>query len=401
MAEIRLNGNIADAVSEAAVFSAKAEGSAVTRRHLLPSYSEGSLAVTAAGVANGTFTRTAPCSGSGDAVQAVVNGQALSSVLASPGTEGVMELDDGGVRIRGKRGSVKLYAASREEASAFRGYVGIGVPASAEEPAAILPLGKLRRGIREVFYARSEKYSSGAYATSGVTALCEGGRLAVWALDSNRAARYSCSCTTASDCRCVIPSDIASFIASGRWPGAEEDQECRIYIGGNRFTLRAGPSVLSSPTVAGEIFDIGRITGRENGTSSFTFGAGELLRAANLVLSVAPRDDRRSLRSCLLILSASADGLEVSYSGPTGEVREILSAEAELSERDASAPGRRLGLNARLLRECLAPLQDAAVRMSADLSGGDSAVIFSPLGEGDEKRTHLLLPVFLGENRRS
>ena len=59
MAQMKLNEEIRNAVSEAVIFSARTEGSPLTRNRLLLSYEDGELKVTAAGVANSAFTRRA------------------------------------------------------------------------------------------------------------------------------------------------------------------------------------------------------------------------------------------------------------------------------------------------------------------------------------------------------
>ncbi len=396
MAGIRLNKSITDAVSEAVIFSARTEGSPVTRNRILLSSGGGKLTVTAAGIANSTFSRTTECPVEGAPAEAVVNGASLAGILNTAGEDAALTVTDSAVVLNEKNASVKLYSVSAEEAAAFRGYVGIGGPAGAPEPAAVLPFEKLRTGIREVIYARSRRSGPGSYAVSGVTVRCEKGRFSAWALDSSRAASFSCGADGTLDCCCVIPPDIASFIASGRWPGTAPDERCLVSMSGNRFTLRAGPAVLSSPTVSGAVFDIERIIGPGRDSSTFTLSAGDLLRTVDRILSVAPPGDRKSARGALTLVSSSPDGLAFSYLGQTGEIRETVKAGAALSPKDrAAGSGCRLGLNAALLKECLSSMKDREIRMSADLSNGSAPVLFSPSPEDGAERVHLILPVFI------
>jgi len=390
MSTVKITPEFTNAVKEAVLFGNKT-GCSASKNYIILRFEEGSLTVISCGASWETFSRRIESTYRGEELTVCFHSDSFSRLMETMESETEAEPAEEYLSFGKGRTKAKIYSSDSEISNAVLSGMERSLP-SPDSADIIIPLGILRKGIKEVIYAKADSGARSSYATSGVTVRCGDGKAEIYAVDSARAALFSTECETCETKTCVIPAEIALFIISSKWTGIPEDSPCRINIKENRFGMAVGEVTILSPTISGSIYRLDSTMKAGNGYISFTVSADDLSRTLDRIISVAP-SEAGTRAGANAVLSLCGENLSLTYSGVRGEISEVLSTVTEESRPDETG---RFAVNAKYLRESLNAFQNQPLRMSADFSSSGRPLIMTPYVKNPgTERVHILLPVVL------
>ena len=387
--KLTITPELMEAISQATVFSSKADTKLAFKGLLcIEKDEEGdTLNVKSTGGAGQTFCATVPAVDyKGDEpLKIQVDSSVLKPILSTLPNSSAMTVEENKIVLKHGKKSVKVNCLSDESAKAMDYLFTTAGDELVEQ--ATLPLTTLVDGIKEVLYAKGDLYTTQTIAM-GVSVILKDGKLTIMAMDGHRIGQVSNPIEGQEEGFYLLPSDIATFLASCKWTKEQEEAQAVLLGSDKRFGVKVANLEIAATSLHASAFDVDSVINRVADGSKFVFEVEKMNELIKQLIPLMPRDNRRSPMS----IQANEDGLTCRFSSSLGEVEETIEGEITLSEKDNVTQNNVVGVDVMKLKDAISAFE-GSVELQTDFSAGSMPLIFrDPENEG---RTHVLLPVRL------